>query len=96
MTAPTPPISLTPDVIAAIGDDNPWLGAYLRLREAVLGCDVGTTTEEEFGSYAAELRRQLPQGSPPAATLALIRADMQITFPLRTDALWTPEGAQRW
>ncbi len=47
-------------------------------------------TQEEIATYAAELRRDLPDHLPPPNIAALIAADIKITFPLLTDHLWTP------
>ncbi|MGH3965143.1 MAG: hypothetical protein ACRDRY_18095 [Pseudonocardiaceae bacterium] len=69
-------------------DLDPWIEGYLLLRQAIL--DGRLTTEAEIGAYAAEIRRGLPETSPPPASMAVIAVDIKITFLLLTDLLWTP------
>ncbi len=78
----------TPPIAGVIDSDNPWIAAYLTLRWAVLTGELHT--QDEIAAYAAELRRNLPDPAPPPSIAAFIAADIKITFPLLTDALWTP------
>jgi hypothetical protein len=74
-----------------IDSDDPWIAGYLKLRHAVLTGELDT--QEEITVYAVELRRGLPDPTPPpsiATIAAFIAADIKITFPLLTDQLWTP------
>jgi hypothetical protein len=79
---------MTPPPTGIIDSDDPWISGYLKLRRAVLNGDV--ETPEDIATYAAELRRDLPEPAPPPSIAAFIAADIKITFPLLTDQLWTP------
>jgi hypothetical protein len=71
-----------------VDSDDPWIAGYLKLRHAVLTGELDT--QDEIAAYAAELRRGLPDPTPPPSIAAFIAADIKITFPLLTDQLWTP------
>ena len=71
-----------------VDSDDPWIAGYLKLRQAVLNGEL--KTQDEIASYAVELRRGLPDPTPPPSIAAFIAADIKITFPLLTDQLWTP------
>jgi hypothetical protein len=79
---------MTPPPTGIIDSDDPWIAGYLKLRHAVLTGELDT--QEEIAAYAAELRRGLPDPTPPPSIAAFIAADIKITFPLLTDQLWTP------
>jgi hypothetical protein len=81
-----PPPGVSPDVIASIGDS--WIQAYLRLRQAVV--DGELTTLSEVKEFARELQCGMTERHPPPMIAAFIAADIAITCPLLTDALWKP------
>jgi hypothetical protein len=80
--------SRKPSIVGVIDSDDPWISGYLKLRQAVLTGELDTL--DEIIAYAAELRRGLPDPTPPASIAAFIAADIKITFPLLADQLWTP------
>lgn len=81
MTSKRPPPGI-------VDSDDPWIAGYLQLRQAVLTGKLDT--QDEIAAYAAELRRGLPDPTPPPSIAAFIAADIKITFPLLTDQLCTP------
>ncbi len=83
-----PPDMGEPPIADIIDSEDPWIAGYLKLRQAVRTGEL--ETPEDIASYAAELRRDLPQPAPPPSIAAFIAADIRITFPLLTDQLWTP------
>jgi hypothetical protein len=76
---------MTPPPTGIIDSDNPWIAGYLKLRQAVLTGELHT--QDEIAAYAVELRRGLPDPTPPPSIAAFIAADIKITFPLLTDQL---------
>jgi hypothetical protein len=65
---------MTPPPTGIIDSDDPWIAGYLKLRHAVLTGKLDT--QEEIATYATELRRGLPDPTPPpsiAATTTALR-----------------------
>ena len=83
-----PPEMGEPPITGIVDSDDPWISGYLKLRQAVLTGELDT--QDEIAAYAVELRRGLPDPTPPPSLAAFIAADIKITFPLLTDQLWTP------
>ena len=79
---------MKPPPTGIVDSDDPWIAGYLQLRQAVLTGELDT--QDEIAAYAAELKRGLPDPTPPPSIAAFIAADIKITFPLLTDQLWTP------
>ena len=47
-----------PPIVGVVDSDDPWIAAYMKLRQAVLTGELETL--DEIAAYAAELRRGLP------------------------------------
>jgi hypothetical protein len=62
-----------------VDSDDLWIAGYLKLRHAVLTGELDT--REEIADYAAELRRGLPDPTPPPAIAVFIAADIKSRSP---------------
>ncbi|MGH3841862.1 MAG: hypothetical protein ACRDS0_10520 [Pseudonocardiaceae bacterium] len=76
--------------------DDPWIEAYLRMRQAMLDREISTIADAQ--DWAATARRALPREGPSVTAAMFITADIAISFPegdtssdadLMT-ALWIP------
>lgn len=76
--------------------DDPWIEAYLCMRQAMLDHEISTIADAE--DWAATARRALPSEGPSVTAAMFITADIAISFPagdtssdadLMT-ALWIP------
>ena len=84
----------SPMIEPPVRTGDPWIDAYLRLRQAFLD----GATVDELTEFAEELKRGLPTPTPPPPVAMFIHADILITCgtgsvstPLIT-ALWIPDA----